>query len=136
MSELACDEARKLDGWVGYVRQMEMELAAANAEMEQWQNKARALGNRIGWAKSVLKRHLEGTRRTKVETARGHVLSIQANGGKVPLLIDPTDAATVEQRFQRVKVELDTEAVRKACEAGEAVGFARLGERGSHLRIK
>lgn len=135
-AELARDEGCKLDGWIGYVHQLEMELAAANAQVEQWQQKARARGSRIAWVKAVLKRHLEGTRRTKVLTAAGRQLSIQPNGGKVPVQIDPTDPATVEERFRRVRVELNTEAVRAAVEGGEVVPFARLVEKGTHLRIR
>ena len=135
-SELARDEAAKLDGWVGWVRQMEMEAAAAFAEADQWRHKGQALTNRVAWAKSVLKQHLENTRRAKVQTARGHTVTVQANGGKLPVQVDPVDPETVAERFQRVRVELDTDAVRTALEAGEQLAFARLQPRGTHLRIK
>ncbi len=40
------------------------------------------------------------------------------------------------ERFQRVSIEADKEAIRTALEAGEDIGFAYLAERESHLRIK
>ncbi len=40
------------------------------------------------------------------------------------------------ERFQRVLVEPDKEAIRTALEAGEELSFAYLAERDLHLRIK
>ena len=72
----------------------------------------------------------------KVETAR-YKLSLAANGGKAPLVISDSILATdLPERFSRVTVEPNTTAIREALEAGEELDFARLGERGTSIRIK
>lgn len=133
-AELAADESRKLDNVVGYLRQLDMEEAAARAQAEQWQQKARSRAGRAAWMKELVRRHLLASGRTRAATETGHTVSVVGNGGKVPLDLSPVDPDALPDRFTR-RV-LDPEAVRAALEAGEELPFARLGERGSHVRVK
>lgn len=136
-AELAENEAAKLDGYVNWMRTLEMEAAAARAEAEQYEAKANSRENRIKWLKDRLKNHLEGTGRTKVETATRRVLSIQRNGGAEPVkLVDNLDPATLPDDLAIVKRSPDMDAIRKRLQAGFTLVFATLGERGTHLRIR
>jgi len=81
--------------------------------------------------------YLERNGIKKIDTLR-FPIRLVGNGGQLPLLMD-ADTISVEEldeRFVRVSKEVDTKAVRKALEAGEAVPFAQLGERGKHLEWK
>lgn len=72
----------------------------------------------------------------KFETPVGRRLRVQANGGKLPVeVVHGTDPTTVPEQYRRVQVSIDLDAVRESLAAGEVLGWAALGERGSHLRI-
>lgn len=60
---------------------------------------------------------------------------VQANGGKVPLIIDDVDPESVLGMYQKRTVDFDRQYIRELLEAGQQVSFARLGERGTNLRI-
>ncbi len=136
-AEIATEEGVKLDNYVGLIRMYEMQEAAAKEEMERWQLTARVRGNGHKRLKERLKLYLEMTRRKKVVTAAGRTLAIQNNGGILPLIVtENLDPASVPAEFQRVKVEIDNAAVRKALDAERVVGFAAYGPRGERLVIK
>ncbi len=134
---LASEEGVKLDGYCGLIRTLEGEEAVAKAEAEQFAMKARARANRVKWLKERMRQYLEMTGRSKAGTATGRTIAIQANGGKQPLFINPTtDPKTLPVEYQRVRVEVDTDAVREALDGGADLPFAKLESRGSHLRIR
>jgi len=130
-------EGVKLDRYVNWIRSLEMEASTARSEAEEYIARAQARENRVKWLKQRMKAYLEYTNRQKVQTATGRTLAIQANGGSVPVkLADGIDPATVPDDLVIVKRTVDTDAVRKALQAGRELPFATLGERGSHLRIR
>jgi len=136
-AELANDESKKLDGYAGYIKQMEMESVAAKAESEQWAAKARTRDNRVKWLKERVKVYLELTGRTKATTETGRVFAIQNNGGVVPLIINEgTDPRSIEPQFQKVTYSFDSEAIREAIADGKELPWAHLDKRGTHLRLK
>lgn len=136
-NELSADEAAKLDGYVGLIRTWEMEAAAAYAEAEQYEAKARVRANRAARLKDRLKWYLESTGRKKVETATKRTIAIQANGGPVPVMLaDSIDPSTIPDDLAIVRRTIDTEAVRQFLLAGGTLDFAALGFRGTHLRIR
>lgn len=56
---------------------------------------------------------------------------------KAPLILDDSiPVAQLPEQFQKVSIDADTAAIRAALEAGESLEWARLGERGSSMRIK
>lgn len=132
--KLTNDESAKLENYCQYIRQLEIEASAARAEMEQFQKKATTRENRVKWLKDQMKGYLEMTKRERVTTAKSRVISIQKNGGVLPMEMGDVDPKTIDPKF--TKLEVDRVAIRMALESGEAVGFAKLGERGRHLRIK
>ena len=89
----------------------------------------------VDFLKARLKQHLETTDQRKLRTKRYNI-SVVANGGKAPLKLDNTAVADLPERFQRVQVEPDREAIRSALEAGEELEFAYIAQRENHLRIK
>lgn len=138
-AELAADEGRKLDGYVGLIRTFEMEASAAKAEAEQYAMKARTRENRIARLKDRLKGYLEATGRKKVETETKRVLAIQANGGVQKLsIVSGVKPEDVPPEFQKVTVEIDTNRVREALSGTDplAIDFAWLEPRGTSLRIR
>jgi hypothetical protein len=137
LDALADEQAAKLDGYVGLVRQLQMEATAAKAEEEQWAAKRKAREGRARFLEARLKAHLEATGQPRVATASGRVVSVQKNGGVAPLEIKAgTTPADVPAAYHKVTVDFDRAAIRAALEAGEALAFAELLPRGTCLRVK
>lgn len=131
------EQAAKLDGYVGLIKTLEMEAAAARAEKEQWAAKEKARTCRADYLKAKLKQHLEATGQLKVQTASGRVVTVQKNGGVAPLEIKPgTDPETLPAEYVRTAVEIDRAKVRAALETGAELAFAELLPRGTSLRVK
>lgn len=128
-------EAAKLEGYRLYIARLESEAAAAKAEAEQFAKMAKMRLSRVEWLKDRLKGYLEFTKRERVLTSTNRTIAIQKNGGKLPLVIDdnikPQDTA-----FHKLTYEWDKEVIRMRLEQGHTFKFARLGEPGTHLRIK
>lgn len=135
-AELQANLAVKLDGCIGYLRTLEMEAVAARAEADQWNAKASSRELRRDHFKARVKAILEVAGQTKVTTAAGRTVRVQANGGKLPLkLDDPLDVSLIPDRLCVIRREPDRTAIAAAIEAGEELPFARLLPRGTHLRI-
>ena len=80
--------------------------------------------------------HLEKQGVRKLRTKKFN-LSIAKNGGKVPIAIDSKiNPKDLPKQYQRITVEVDHTAVRKALESDTQLDWATWGERGQHLRIK
>ncbi len=136
-AEVGRDQSNKLDGYACLIRQLEMEATAATAEKEQWAKKAQARENSAKRLKERLKLYMELSRQDKLQTSTGRIIALQNNGGLLPLELAPTiDPNKLAPAFQRVKVDVDTDAVRAVLEAGQELPFAKLGARGRHVRIR
>lgn len=132
------EEGVKLDRYCNYVAQLEMEKDACERQAEEYEERAEKRAKRIAWLHKMMQDYLARTGRKKVQTETGRVVSVQGHGGKIPVVID-AEAKPMESgdpRFVREKFEWDKDAIRDALEAGESLSFAKLGERGSSLRIR
>jgi len=129
---LQAEEADKLDRYCGLIAALEMECRAATEQAAYWRAKADTRSNAVERLKRLLKDHLSQTGRAEARTATGRKIKIIGNGGTAPLEID---AGLVPAAYQKAVYQADRDAIRRELENGAEFGFARLGERGSHLRI-
>lgn len=136
MESLESEQAAKLDGYLAYLRVLDMEAAQAKAERDEWAAKAKAREARADYLKRRLLDYLERTGQPKVTTAAGRVVSVVKNGGQVPMHLTETDGEKLPEEFQAVIVVPDKAAIRAALEAGRELDFARLLPRGTRLGIK
>ena len=132
-AELEGARDAKLDSYVSLIREMQLRAAARREEAERLQMRVAADEAGVRRLKERLKLFLESQGARRVETSRFRVTVCQ-NGGLQPLevAVPPEMLAT---EYQRVRVEVDGERLRKDLEAGKVVEGARLLPRGSHLRI-
>lgn len=135
-AELAQAESTKLTGYVGYIRQLDMEAEAARQFANHFAAKAQSRENRVKWLKGKMKDYLEYTGRKKAVTSDGQTVAVQKNGGKQPIEHDPIDVNQLPDRFVKVVKQSDNDAIRNALESGETLDFARLMPVGTHLRIR
>lgn len=125
----------KLDNYCGLIQSRLMWAATRKAEADRLAKLAESDIKAVEFLKGRLKTHLEATDQQKLRTKRFNI-AVCNNGGKAPLRFDSTQPEQMPERFKRVIVEPDKEAIRTALEAGEKLSFAYLAERESHLRIK
>ncbi len=136
-TELAHNEAAKLDGYVHYIRSLEMEANAAREEASMYLARAKSREKRTEWIKARLKDYLILTNRKSIKTETGRIVAVQANGGVQALdIAKDLDPATLPSEFVRIVREVNTEAVRKHVEEYGALPFATLRPRGTSLRIR
>lgn len=129
---------KKVDGYCGLVREFEARSEAREIEAKRLMALAGADGNQAKRLKARLKDFFDASGLKKLETPRFRV-SIQANGGVLPLHIPPdwdNDPANAPEAFQCRVIQLDRDAIREAIRNDEEAHGASLGERGTHLRIK
>lgn len=134
MSTLEDDLQHKLDNYAAFITELEARAAARKAEAERVLHRSKVDANKAERLKAVLKWFFQTHEMTKYETARYRV-SLCANGGKLPLLLNP-DLLTEEYLNEIVSYVPDSDRIREALESGQQVPGAMLGERDTHLRIK
>jgi hypothetical protein len=125
----------KAEDYVLVIRELEARAEARTAEARRMRELAgcdMALAERL---KERLKGAMEASGRLKIDTERFKI-SVQRNGGKVPVAIDPTAMDLWDGKFVRVKREPDADTIRQALEAGQEVVGCSLMERGTSLRVR
>lgn len=125
----------KLDNYCSLIQSRLMWVAARKAEADRLAKLAETDIKTVDFLKGRLKAYLEATDQKKLRTKRFNI-AICANGGKPPIRFDSTLPEQMPERFVRVTVEPDKEAIRTALEQGEDLKFAFFAERETHLRIK
>lgn len=135
-AQLLDDRDNKLDRYAALMKFQQMLADAAKVEAKRLSELAQVRQNRVAALKARLKMYFEANGITKIETAK-HAFTIAGNGGKLPLVIDEnTKPEAVPECFRQVTIGFAQDAIRATLESGEELDFARLGERGTHLRVK
>ena len=123
----------KLEQYAKVIRNLEADANAYKLEANRLNERRRVIENNI----DRLKNHMfESMKATGINKVKGTLLnvSIQKNGGKLPVIVD-CDVKDLPESVVKVVESPDLEAIRKLLDAGEC-DFARYGERGESLRIK
>lgn len=140
MAELQKNQAAKLDGYGNLIRREECYAAAARATAEQFLAKEKTYLNRAKRLKDRLLAYLTFTKQKKAQSASGWEFSAVTNGGAVGMELEAgitADDPRVAKFVKTVTTQLiDTTAVRVALEAGVELPWAKLKDRGCHLRMK
>lgn len=127
----------KADQYAYAIKAGNAKVANYKAMAAYFSEKAKALQNNIDYMNGKLKDAVESV----PENAKGkHIVEgkcfrfqIDNNGGKLPLIVDEEK---VPDGYKKVILQTDMDRIRAALDAGENLGFAHYGERGTHLSIK
>ena len=134
--ELETDLAGKVDRYCALIAEMEVRAAARRAEADRLVDLAKSDEKASESLRDRLRFIWQTRNLAPLQTARFRV-SLARNGGKRPLDIrvgpDQLPAWAVKRREI---VETDKDAIRARLEAGEALEFASLMERGSRISIR
>ena len=112
----------------------EGEMQYIKAEIERLQGRLNDVITNYERLKDGLQSYLKCKGVKKVHTAN-HDFSVCKNGGKQPIEIT-ADIYDIPREYCIFEPKPDTYIIRKALENGQELEFARLKERGEHLRIK
>lgn len=133
--QLGEERDRKLDVYAVLISEMQARAEARKAESRRLAELAASDENKAKLLKERLKWFFEKHQMKSLETAR-YKLSVVKNSTR-PLIVNPDVAiATLPEEYKKVSVELDAAAVREALKQGTELDFARLGEAGTHIRIR
>ena len=132
------EEADKLDWVVNLIRRKKAEIDAAKYEAERYAMQAKIRERFVDRLEAFLQAYITSSGRTKVQTATGRTVSVQANGRAPIRWLPDIDLEALPPEFVRVVKSIDAEAVRRglAERNPDALRIATLGERGFHLRIR
>lgn len=135
-SELSGDLTGKVNNYCHLIRELEASAEFRAGEAERLRKRAKADQSKADFLRGRLKLVLEQRGLGKLETDH-YRLSIQKNGGAVPLVLEAP--AMIPPQYMRVIPEQhvpDNEKLREALAAGQEVPGVRLGERGTRLSIR
>lgn len=136
VADLTSDLDSRIDGYANTLRRLDANAKVCAEEAERFSIRQRIFENRAKRLREWIAYSMALSGRTKVATAKTTATIVQ-NGGAVPLDIhEPAEAIPLEYVTTELVVKPNREKIRAALEAGEELPFARLMERGSHLRIK
>lgn len=120
----------KADAYAVVIQEAKVTAEKFEAEAARLQARAKAVKNSIDRMKDRLKFAME-TMNIKELKGKYHRLRIQKNGGALPLEI----TGEVPDTYKKIVYEDDKAKIREALKDGKELGFAHLGERGTHIKI-
>lgn len=135
LNKLGDDLDAKVDNYCALVRTKELLASARRAEAENLLKSAKTDENAAKGLKERLKHALTVLGIKKAGKLRQ--ASIVNNGGRLPVVIPDDSPEAIPAEYQRVEITVDFDKVYNDLTAGKNLGtFAKLAERGTHLRIK
>lgn len=136
LESLSGDFEDKVENMAALIAEYKATIEGCKAEIVRLSGKAGRAENAIDSIKKYIMAEMQFAGIQKVKAGTWQI-SIAKNGGKAPIVwdddIEPED---LPEKYRSISYKIDTAAVRDALEAGEALDFAKLGERGESLRIK
>lgn len=136
LESLSGDFEEKAENMAALIAENTATVEGCKAEIERLSRKAARLQAQNDSIKKYLMTEMQYTGQKKVKAGTWQI-SIARNGGKAPILwSEQIDLRQVPEEFIKTTQSIDANAVRAALEAGTALSFAELGERGESLRIK
>jgi hypothetical protein len=124
-----------IDDLAEIIRALHAYSEECNQEAKRLSARGRSWENKAVWLKGRILSTMLAIGEQKIKTARNTV-SVCKNGGLLPLqLPERVELIPDDYVTSRTIIEPDKEKIRKELEAGKELEFARLGERGVHLKI-
>ncbi len=132
------DAELKLDNYAALIQELDARSTARAIEARRLVALANADAAKMDNLLARLKLYFQRHELKTFETPR-YKLTLAGHGGKVPLIVPEeweNDPAAAPEAFQRRVIQLDKDAIREAIRNDQETHGARLGERGSSIRIR
>lgn len=131
LDELNTNLSEKVDNYAALITDLKGRADIRKQEADRLSKRATTDSKTAKYLTSRLLGAMQDMGINKVDTDR-YFVSVAKNGGKCPLDIH----GEVPHEFSVVRLEPDKNKIREALEGGEALRFAILQARGTHLNIK
>ena len=129
------DYYRKINSILNLIKNRESWMSIRKERIKELKRLVEIDDNLVRNLNKYLLDHLLSSNTKKMRTT-DYNISIANNGGKQPIIIDSVDPNGLPEDLTITERKIDKDAVRDRLLAGEEFSFARLEERGQHLRIK
>jgi hypothetical protein len=122
----------KIEQWNRAIKNQEAERDALKSEYQRLYDRDKAQDAQVSRMKDTLLMYLRAMGRK--EGGKVLMAKIVKNGGAQPLelLCQPEE---LPKAFRKIKIEADNTAIRDALASGKKLKFARLLERGEHIKV-
>ena len=133
MIEIEKNLSSKVDGCVGFMENLRINRTACLDMTDKYQKKADAWNKKLEWMKQRVLFCLQRMGQKSLETAL-HKITIAANGGVQGVELTSDE---IPREYVKVveKTSPDLDRKRKELQAGKELTFAKLKEKGCHLRV-
>lgn len=136
MADLEHERDVKLDGYGRFIKEREYIGKARTEEAKRIAKLGQIEMNKATYLKNRLLMFFESHGINETIQTLHFKFRKQANGGVAPLVMnEDVQPESLPERFVKTVLVIDREEIRAALEAGEQLAFAKLGEKGEHLRI-
>ena len=133
------DLEQKAEGYVMVIRNLEAQAKAIKDEEKRLREKRLAAENGIESLKKRLFDSMNATGKKKLN-AGVFTLSVQKNGGALPVIIDADCVENMPKEMLKIDIKPDTKKIAELLQDEEKSRlyskFAHFGERGESLRIR
>lgn len=122
----------KIEQWNRAIKNQEAERDALKSEYQRLYERYKAQDAQVSRMKDTLLMYLKAM--GKKEGGKVLIAKIVKNGGAVPveILCQPEE---LPKQFRKITVEADKTAIRDALVSGKKLKFAKLLERGEHIKV-
>lgn len=134
ISDTEADYEAKIESYAMVIKNLSADIAALKEEADRLNSRRKTLEANIDSLKSRMFDSMKATNTPKIK-GRLFTISIQANGGKIPVIVD-VDTADLPDELVKIEEKPDLDAISKFIAANPDTKLAHFGERGESLRIK
>ena len=123
----------KIESYCKVIKNIDADIQAIKTEITRLSEKKKVLENNIDRLKKAMFDSMKATNTNKVK-GQIFTVSIQKNGGKLPVIVD-VETSELPDELVKVVESPDLEAIAKLIDSGNTQ-YGHYGERGESLRIK
>lgn len=134
ITDTEADYEEKIESYAMVIKNLSADIAALKEEADRLTSRRKTLEANIDSLKSRMFDSMKATNTPKIK-GRLFTISIQANGGKIPVIVD-VDTADLPDNLVKIEEKPDLDAISKYIAANPDTKLAHFGERGESLRIK
>jgi Siphovirus Gp157 len=136
LEKLGEDRDSKIDNYVSLIKELQASAYARDVEASRIKDLAISDTKKADMLLARLKYFFDVQGIAKLTTTR-FSLSVAKNGGKAPLHVF-VDLDSIPAKYIKVREvkSVDRDLVTEELEAGQELFFAKIGQRGTNLRIK
>lgn len=134
LADTTADYDEKIESYAKVIKNLSANVDALKSETERLNTRRKTLENNIAALKARMFDSMKATGKTKIKGDL-FTVSIQANGGKIPVIVD-VDTSALPDELVKIEEKPDLDAIAAYIEQHPENKLAHFGPRGESLRIR